>query len=186
MIYGVAGLTRSGTTLCMAMLHAGGLPIYADSLVSFETERVKGLPWDTKWLADAEGKAVKFLEPLEWKPPATTSLKLILTSRDPHQQARSMEKLLGLQLRGAKRRQFAAQIACDSGRTIRTMGRRHETILVRFEELVGDPHKTATRIAGFFGLDPARIPAMEALVIPRGPECLPDMLEGALLERALR
>lgn len=185
MIYGVAGATRSGTTLCMAMLHAGGLSVYADNLVAFETEDIKRLPWDATWLAAAEGKAVKFLDPLHWCPPSDADMKLILTTRDSRQQAKSMAKLLGMRLSRAARRELAADIARDTALTIRRFRRQYDTLIVRFEDLVGDPHVTASRIAGFFGLDPGNVPAMEGLVIPRGPRCLPGLLEGALLERSL-
>lgn len=66
----VSGLPRSGTSMTMKMLEAGGLPILTDQLRTadednpegyFEFERVKQLRQDAAWLAEAQGKAVKIV-----------------------------------------------------------------------------------------------------------------------------
>src|SRR5262245_33652253 len=69
-VYVVSGLPRSGTSMMMGMLVAGGLPVLADGRrVSdvdnprgyFELEAVKGSEKDTAWVADAGGKVVKVI-----------------------------------------------------------------------------------------------------------------------------
>jgi hypothetical protein len=69
----VSGLPRSGTSLMMQMLAAGGLPVLTDGMRVadadnprgyFELERVKGLPGDASWLGEAEGKGVKIVSAL--------------------------------------------------------------------------------------------------------------------------
>jgi chemotaxis response regulator CheB len=69
----VSGLPRSGTSMAMRMLQAGGIPIVADDrraadeanpLGYFELELVKQLgkkSGDTSWLPEARGKAVKIV-----------------------------------------------------------------------------------------------------------------------------
>src|SRR6266480_2156180 len=66
----VSGLPRSGTSLMMQMLAAGGLPALTDKLRPsdesnprgyFEFEPVKRLRTDTAWLAQAPGQAVKII-----------------------------------------------------------------------------------------------------------------------------
>lgn len=66
----VSGLPRSGTSLMMQMLLAGGVPVLADGHRPadasnprgyFEYERVKWLAADSSWLNDARGKAVKVI-----------------------------------------------------------------------------------------------------------------------------
>jgi hypothetical protein len=66
----VSGLPRSGTSLMMQMLAAGGLPALTDKLRPpdesnprgyFEFEPVKRLRTDTAWLAQAPGHAVKVI-----------------------------------------------------------------------------------------------------------------------------
>ena len=66
----VSGLPRSGTSLMMQMLHAGGLPVLTDGLRAadqnnlrgyFEFEPVKRLRSDRSWLPQARGQAVKII-----------------------------------------------------------------------------------------------------------------------------
>jgi hypothetical protein len=66
----VTGLPRSGTSLMMQMLAAGGIPPLTDNLRTpddsnprgyFELEAVKRLRADHSWLGDARGKAVKII-----------------------------------------------------------------------------------------------------------------------------
>ena len=70
----VSGLPRSGTSMMMKMLEAGGLPPLMDNLRTadednpkgyYEFERVKQLPkGDVAWLPDAQGKVVKVIAAL--------------------------------------------------------------------------------------------------------------------------
>jgi Sulfotransferase domain len=64
----VSGLPRSGTSMMMRMLEAGGLPLLTDGERAadednpngyYELERVKQLKQDASWLAEGRGKAVK-------------------------------------------------------------------------------------------------------------------------------
>jgi hypothetical protein len=68
----VSGLPRSGTSMAMRMLEAGGMPILQDGIRTadisnprgyYEFEPVKELDkrGDVTWLADARGKAVKII-----------------------------------------------------------------------------------------------------------------------------
>ena len=79
----VSGLPRSGTSMMMKMLEAGGLPPLTDKLRTadtdnpkgyYEFERVKKLDaGDTAWLAEAQGKVVKVISALlTYLPPAYT------------------------------------------------------------------------------------------------------------------
>jgi hypothetical protein len=76
----VSGLPRSGTSMMMQMLEAGGMQLLTDGVRQadeqnpkgyYELEAVKGLDKgeDTPWLADARGKAVKIISfLLTWLP----------------------------------------------------------------------------------------------------------------------
>jgi Sulfotransferase domain len=66
----VSGLPRSGTSLMMQMLAAGGCPILSDNVRApdesnprgyLELEAVKRLRTDQSWLSQAQGKAVKII-----------------------------------------------------------------------------------------------------------------------------
>ena len=69
----VSGLPRSGTSLLMQMLGAGGLPLLADEIRVadesnpagyMEYEPVKQIGRDVSWFAGAAGRAVKIRLPL--------------------------------------------------------------------------------------------------------------------------
>ncbi|MBE0411120.1 MAG: sulfotransferase family protein [Anaerolineales bacterium] len=70
----VSGLPRSGTSLMMKMLEAGGMELLIDNIRKpdkdnpkgyYEFERVKQLDkGDIEWLADAQGKVVKIIATL--------------------------------------------------------------------------------------------------------------------------
>ena len=70
----VSGLPRSGTSMMMKMLDAGGIPPLTDEIREadadnpkgyYEYERVKKLDkGDTAWLEDAQGKSVKVISAL--------------------------------------------------------------------------------------------------------------------------
>lgn len=69
----VTGLPRSGTSMAMRMLGAGGIPLVDDGRRApspanphgwFEDERVRRLREDASWLRDVVGRAVKIVLPL--------------------------------------------------------------------------------------------------------------------------
>lgn len=66
----VSGLPRSGTSLMMQMLAAGGMPVLTDAIRQadednpkgyLELEAVKNLRTANRWLGEAHGKAVKMV-----------------------------------------------------------------------------------------------------------------------------
>lgn len=88
----VSGLPRSGTSMMMQMLAAGGMPILTDHIRRqdthnprgyYEFEPVKRLHLgDDAWLANAEGRAVKIISPLLVHLPADYTYKVIFMQRD--------------------------------------------------------------------------------------------------------
>ncbi len=69
----VSGLPRSGTSMLMSMLDAGGIPPLTDGIRTadednpkgyYEFERVKKIKEDKAWLPDAKGKVVKMISQL--------------------------------------------------------------------------------------------------------------------------
>jgi hypothetical protein len=89
----VSGLPRSGTSMAMKMLAAGGMPILTDGIREadesnprgyYELEAVKELhtQHDTAWLDDAKGKAVKVVSFLLTWLPETYNYRVIFMQRD--------------------------------------------------------------------------------------------------------
>ncbi|NLG71714.1 MAG: sulfotransferase domain-containing protein [Chloroflexi bacterium] len=100
----VSGLPRSGTSMMMRMLEAGGKPVVTDNIRTadesnlkgyYEFERVKKLrEGDTQWLKDARGKAVKVVSAhLEYLP-ADYRYRVIFMRRHMPEILASQRKML--------------------------------------------------------------------------------------------
>ena len=90
MITIVSGLPRSGTSLMMQMLAAGGMPILTDQRRLpdednprgyFEWEEVKRLPKNPALIARGEGMAVKVVSHLLAFLPATHEYRIVFIER---------------------------------------------------------------------------------------------------------
>jgi len=100
----VSGLPRSGTSLMMNMLQAGGVPIVADGERTadddnpkgyFELERVKQLSkGDVAWVEEARGKAVKVISALLEHLPPTSQYRIIFMRRRLPEVLASQRKML--------------------------------------------------------------------------------------------
>ena len=100
----VSGLPRSGTSMLMAMLEAGGVPLLTDGervadddnpKGYFEFERVKKLQeGDVSWLPEAQGKAVKIISYLLFKLPDTHQYQVIFIHRKLDEILSSQKKML--------------------------------------------------------------------------------------------
>jgi hypothetical protein len=101
----VSGLPRSGTSMMMKMLEAGGQPILTDNLREadannpngyYEFERVKQLPdGDYGWVAEAGGKVVKIVTGLIMNLPSDAKYKVIFMQRAMKEVLSSQKKMLG-------------------------------------------------------------------------------------------
>jgi hypothetical protein len=100
----VSGLPRSGTSMMMKVLEAGGLPVLIDGLRAadpdnpegyYEYERVKELDkGDTAWVADAQGKVVKVISALLEYLPADYQYRVIFMHRNIEEVLNSQRKML--------------------------------------------------------------------------------------------
>lgn len=100
----VSGLPRSGTSMMMKILDAGGLPPLTDSIRTadtdnpqgyYEFERVKQLPkGDTAWVAEAQGKTVKVIAILLPHLPTTHMYRIVFMRRAMPEILASQRKML--------------------------------------------------------------------------------------------
>ena len=100
----VSGLPRSGTSMLMSMLDAGGIPPITDNIRTadednpkgyYEFERVKALDkGDTAWVADAQGKTVKVISALLKYLPADYQYRVIYIRRNMPEILASQRKML--------------------------------------------------------------------------------------------
>ena len=103
MITIVSGLPRSGTSLMMQMLAAGGMPVLSDGERQadednprgyLEWERIKQLPKDPGCIAEAEGKAVKVVSRLLLSLPYGHEYRVIFMQRPLPEVLASQEVML--------------------------------------------------------------------------------------------
>jgi hypothetical protein len=100
----VSGLPRSGTSMMMKMLEAGGIPPVTDELRTadddnpkgyYEFERVKQMDkGDTAWVADAQGKVVKVISALLKHLPPGYHYQVIFLRRHMSEILASQRKML--------------------------------------------------------------------------------------------
>jgi hypothetical protein len=86
----VSGLPRSGTSMMMKVLEAGGMPVLADHLRAadsdnpngyYEFEPVKSTREDPVWLAQAQGRAVKMVYKLLYDLPPDRAYRVVFMQR---------------------------------------------------------------------------------------------------------
>jgi hypothetical protein len=103
MITIVSGLPRSGTSLMMQMLAAGGVPILSDGERRadvdnprgyLEWERIKQLPKNPGCIAEAEGKAVKVISQLLLSLPSGHEYRVIFMQRPLPEVMASQDEML--------------------------------------------------------------------------------------------
>jgi hypothetical protein len=100
----VSGLPRSGTSMMMKVLEAGGMEIVTDNLRTadldnpkgyYELEDVKALKdGDDSWIVDAPGKAVKVISSLLEYLPSNYKYKIVFMRREIAEILASQKQML--------------------------------------------------------------------------------------------
>jgi len=175
----VSGLPRSGTSLMMQMLAAGGLPVLSDGLRSpdednprgyFELEAVKHTTQDASWLRDAPGRAVKIIHVLLKDLPAAQSYQVIFMRRSIDEVLRSQRVMI------ERRARPSLSIAGDrlAETFLRQLVQVHawldtqpniRTIEVEYHACVREPLAVATQVQSFLGCK-LNLDAMAGVVEP--------------------
>lgn len=162
----VSGLPRSGTSMAMKMLDAGGLPVVTDGVRSadddnprgyYEDERVKdlGTTADRAWLRQARGKAIKIISFLLKDLPADHNYKILFLERPLSEVLASQQKMLVN--RGESSDTEDAQMRdlyTEHLRHVKFMlgYRRHfDALFVDYREVLAHPGEGASRINQFLG-----------------------------------
>jgi hypothetical protein len=177
----VSGLPRSGTSMLMQMLQAGGVPILTDSVRQadednpkgyFEFEEVKKMLQDQEgvrgWIEQARGHAVKIVVPLVNSLPAGANYRVVLIERDADAILASQGKMIvrrGESIEDTPERR--SRLRTQYGRLMeqtnaRLRARSDVQILkLRYEDIVRRPAEAAEHINQFAGgtLDVSRMTA---------------------------
>jgi hypothetical protein len=163
----VSGLPRSGTSMMMKMLEAGGLPIMTDGTRGadrdnpkgyFEYERVKDLERETdkSYLRAARGKALKVISFLIKDLPDDNDYRVIFMRRDLEEVLASQDKMierLGGADASAGQEAMKEAYRNDIVRTRLLCRKRPNFALieVHYKATVEDPAAAARKVSEFLG-----------------------------------
>lgn len=179
MIVIVSGLPRSGTSMMMRMLEAGGIPVLVDNIRKadvdnprgyYEFEPVKKTKEDPSWLADAPGRVVKMVYRLLRDLPADHTYHVVFTRRHLDEVIKSQDVMLehlgkdGGSLPKEKLRSLYEQQLQEFDDWIAAQPN-FRVLYTNYNETLGDPRKTATAVARFLG-GKLNVDAMVATVEP--------------------
>ncbi len=175
----VSGLPRSGTSLMMQMLQAGGLELLTDNQRPadpdnprgyFEYGPVKSLARDNAWLSQAEGQAVKVISALLPYLRPQLTYKIILMKRPLKEILASQQTMLQrLGRQGstvsdqALGEIFAKQLA-DTERWLKQQAQ-IEVLTINYRDAIMEPEATARAVAQFVGL-PLKVEEMAKVADP--------------------
>jgi hypothetical protein len=159
----VSGLPRSGTSLMMQMLAAGGVEVVTDNIRTadtdnprgyYELEQVKRIKRDSSWLPQTRGKAFKMVSQLLYDLPPGESYRILFMERDLDEVLASQEKMLRRLGRPAApreqmKRSFTLHLTAlhDWLRQQPNM----RVLCVRYADLVERPAEQAERVGVFLG-----------------------------------
>ncbi|MFM8476479.1 MAG: alkaline phosphatase family protein [Planctomycetaceae bacterium] len=176
----VSGLPRSGTSMMMQVLQAGGVSIVSDEFRAadesnvagyHEDQRVTRLHLDNSWVPEIKGSAVKVVAPLVRHLPLIPELSygVILMLRDIPEILRSQQDMLA-RLGHAERMHSAEQIAAAWQEQIRTLRRllaaRNIPVLpLEYRQCLLDPHGAVEAVRRFINV-PLDTAAMAQVIQP--------------------
>ena len=173
----VSGLPRSGTSMAMKMLEAGGLAVVTDGLRTadednpkgyYEDERVKRLhkEEDKAWLNEARGKVVKIISFLLKSLPPDHNYKVVFMHRDVREIVASQNKMLSrLGKPNDLADDAAAQILSAQVKDASFFMKRpqFEVLELHYAQTLADARTQARRMAEFVGR-PLDVEKMAAVV----------------------
>jgi len=179
MITVVSGLPRSGTSLMMQMLSAGGLTPLTDGQRSadannprgyFEWEKIKTLPHDPGCIAEAEEKVVKVISTLLLSLPNSFSYKVIFMQRPVSEVAASqaaMIQKLGTQGAGLAPEAMARALEAHLKQVKASLNLRPEigVCWIEHHQVLQEPQATAESVQKFLDI-PLDVTAMAAQIDP--------------------
>jgi hypothetical protein len=157
----VSGLPRSGTSLMMQMLHAGGIEVVTDHLQAadvdnprgyFEFETAKKIERDTSWLPRMRGKAFKMVSQLLYHLPPTEQYRIIFIERNLEEVLVSQEKMLERRNAAAAPRQRMKEAFMLHLEKL--FGWLHEqenvrVLVINYNQLLDDSRRHAEKISQF-------------------------------------
>ena len=163
----VSGLPRSGTSMMMKAIHAGGIEPVIDNIRKadednpkgyYEFEPVKKTKEDASWLKDAPGKAVKMVYRLLYDLPADYRYRVIFMQRDLAEVLASQKKMLDRSGKAGGNipdEQMAALFTAELQKCDRWLADQpnFRVLYVNHRDMINDAEAQAKRINAFLGGD---------------------------------
>lgn len=172
----VSGLPRSGTSMMMQALEAGGMPLLTDNVRTadadnpkgyYEFEPVKKTKSDPSWLAQAPGKAVKMVYRLLYDLPKDHEYRVVFMHRNMDEIMASQQTMLdrsGQKGAGISDGELAALFSKDLDSVHHWLDQQKEfsAIFVDYRRIVEDPLPPCQQVNAFLGgiLDTDRMAAV--------------------------
>ncbi|HZQ22198.1 MAG TPA: hypothetical protein VFA89_05300 [Terriglobales bacterium] len=177
MITIVSGLPRSGTSLMMQMLAAGGMQVLSDGERRadvdnprgyLEWERIKQLPKEPAIIAEAEGKAVKVISQLLLALPPSHEYSVIFMQRPLQEVLASQDEMLKHRGTGDGRVVKSVLIKGFQNHlydvNVWLNGKPHVRVVrLPYHEVLSAPRNVSEKVADFLGLE-LNVDAMAAQV----------------------
>ena len=176
-VYVVSGLPRSGTSMMMRMLEAGGLEVFTDGERTadidnpegyYEFERVKDLEKDSdrSWVRGARGQALKVISFLLRFLPDENAYRIVYMRRHLDEVIKSQDKMLdrlGNAAPGADVEAMKEAYRNDivAARLYARKRPNMEWVEIQYADAIADPAGTARAVNAFLGggLDEAKMAA---------------------------
>ncbi|MCX8012001.1 MAG: sulfotransferase domain-containing protein [Desulfobacterota bacterium] len=161
----VSGLPRSGTSMMMQMLKAGGMEIVTDEIRKpdednprgyFEFERVKKLQEDNSWLGECQGKAIKIISVFLFYLPDNYLYKIIFMQREMEEVLASQKVML--KRRGQQSEEISdSEIAWKFSEHLKQVGdwlikqKNMEVLYLKYNEIIKNPLYYSKIVNEFLG-----------------------------------
>lgn len=160
----VSGLPRSGTSMLMRVLAAGGMPLLVDEerpadennrLGYFEFAPVKNSPRDIRWLEQSAGRAIKVVAPLLPYLPPAMPMRLLVMHRPLGQVLASQQAMI--HRLGAAVSEDPAAAAGQFARLMQNLpgllakSPKWSVLHISYEAMLANPRGECRRLAAFLG-----------------------------------
>ena len=161
----VSGLPRTGTSMMMRMLEAGGMDAVSDGTRQadvdnpngyYEFEKVKKIKEDASWLPGTVGRVFKMVSMLLFELPASFQYKVVFMERDLDEMMASQDRMLA---------RLGKASADTEPEKMKALYSKHlsdikawlearaniDVIYVKYNDFIANPRSMASAVAAFLG-----------------------------------
>lgn len=170
----VSGLPRSGTSMMMQLLEAGGIDVFTDNERKadisnpkgyYEHNGIKNLAKNNQCIYDADGKVVKVIAQLLQFLPGNMDYKIIFMQRDIQEIMESQQKMLG-----KDSNVFPVAIAEAFKKELLKLEKwlplqpNIEVLFVNYKDVIQSPDKQIAQVADFLNDYSLQVEKMKSIV----------------------